>query len=314
VTFDFEARSSYNIRLRVTDRGGFFVERAFVITVTDINEPPAAITITNNRIRENLPAGTFVGTVSSTDVDNGDSVTIAIVSGPGGEDNSKFQLVGRDLFSTESFDFESKRLLSILFEATDSSGLSTRQILQIAVTNVNEVPSAVVLNPNAIPENATIGTTIGKFITTDIDGDNVFRYEFVSGTGSDDNSLFNILGDQLNTNATFDFDVKKLYTVRVRAIDLGGLSVEQQLFVNITNVNDPPTAIVISNSSVPENSPIGTVQTMAIPILIASSRVPAMQTTPCLPSLETTWSPETFSTLKAGIPIRYAFKRKMRED
>jgi subtilisin-like proprotein convertase family protein len=259
VTFDFEARSSYNIRLRVTDRGGFFVERAFVITVTDINEPPAAITITNNRIRENLPAGTFVGTVSSTDVDNGDSVTIAIVSGPGGEDNSKFQLVGRDLFSTESFDFESKRLLSILFEATDSSGLSTRQILQIAVTNVNEVPSAVVLNPNAIPENATIGTTIGKFITTDIDGDNVFRYEFVSGTGSDDNSLFNILGDQLNTNATFDFDVKKLYTVRVRAIDLGGLSVEQQLFVNITNVNDPPTAIVISNSSVPENSPIGTV-------------------------------------------------------
>ena len=259
VTFDFEARNTYNIRIRVTDRGGFFVERAFVINVTDINEPPAAITISNNRIRENLPAGTYVGTVSSTDVDNGDSVTIAIVNGPGGEDNSRFQLVGRDLFSTESFDFEGKRLLSILFEATDGSGLSTRQILQVAVTNVNEAPSSVALNPDSIPENASLGTTIGKLITTDIDGDNVFRYEFVTGAGSDDNSLFNILGDELKTNSSFDFDVKKLYTVRVRAIDLGGLSVEQQLFVNITNVNDPPTAIVLSNGSVPENSPIGTV-------------------------------------------------------
>jgi subtilisin-like proprotein convertase family protein len=259
VTFDFEARSSYNIRIRVTDRGGFFVERAFVINVTDVNEPPAAITISNNRIRENLPAGTFIGTVSSTDVDNGDSVTIAIVSGPGGEDNGNFQLVGRDLFSTASFDFETKRLLSVLFEATDGSGLSTRQILQIAVTNVNEAPTSVALTPDSIPESAIVGTTIGNLITTDIDGDNVFRYEFITGAGSDDNSLFTILGDQLKTNATFDFDAKNLYTVRVRAIDLGGLSVEQQLFVNITNVNDPPTDVKISNSSVPENSPIGTV-------------------------------------------------------
>ncbi|MFM7932434.1 MAG: cadherin repeat domain-containing protein, partial [Pirellula sp.] len=115
----------------------------------------------------------------------------------------------------------------------------------------------VALNPDSIPENASLGTTIGTLITTDIDGDNVFRYEFVTGAGSDDNSLFNILGDKLKTNASFDFDVKKLYTVRVRAIDLGGLSVEQQLFVNITNVNDPPTAILLSNASVPENSPIG---------------------------------------------------------
>ncbi|MEI6526071.1 MAG: cadherin domain-containing protein [Planctomycetota bacterium] len=258
VTFDFEARSTYNIRVRVTDRGGFFVEQPFTINVTDVNEPPASISISNNRIPENLPSGTFVGTVSSTDVDGGDSVSIAIVNGPGGEDNSKFQLVGRDLYSTDSFDFETKRLLSVLFQATDLSGLSTRQILQIAVLNVNEAPSSIALTPDSIPENASIGTTIGNLITTDIDGDNVFRYEFTTGSGSEDNGLFTIVGDQLKTNSRFDFDVKKLYTIRLRAIDLGGLSVEQQIFVNITNVNDPPTALRISNSTVPENSPIGT--------------------------------------------------------
>ena len=132
------------------------------------------MTISNNRILENLPAGTYIGTVSSTDID-GDSVQIAIVNGPGGEDNSKFQLIGLDLYSMESFDFESKRLLSLLFEATDTLGLATRQILQIAVLNTNEAPTSVALSPDSIPENATIGTAIGKLFTNDIDGDNVFR-------------------------------------------------------------------------------------------------------------------------------------------
>ena len=257
VTFDFEARSAYNLRVRATDRGGFFLEQPFIINVTDVNEPPAAITLSNNRIQENLPAGTYVGTVSSTDID-GDSVQIAIVNGPGGEDNSSFELIGRDLYSTESFDFESKRLLSVLFEATDTLGLSTRQILQVAVLNTNEAPNAVALSPDSIPENAALGTTIGKLITTDIDGDNVFRYEFATGAGSDDNGLFSLVGDQLRTASNYDFDVKNLYTIRVRTFDLGGLTVEQQLLVNITNVNDPPTAVVLSNSTVPENSPIGT--------------------------------------------------------
>ena len=257
VTFDFEARSAYNLRVRATDRGGFFLERPFIINVTDVNEPPASVTMSNNRIQENLPAGTYIGSVSSTDID-GDTIQIAIVNGPGGEDNSSFQLIGRDLYSTESFDFESKRLLSVLFEATDTLGLSTRQILQVAVLNTNEAPSAVALSPNSIPENAALGATIGKLITTDIDGDNVFRYEFATGAGSDDNGLFSLVGDQLRTASNYDFDVKNLYTIRVRTFDLGGLSVEQQLLVNITNVNDPPTAIVLSNSTVPENSPIGT--------------------------------------------------------
>ncbi|MFZ4471047.1 MAG: cadherin repeat domain-containing protein, partial [Pirellula sp.] len=257
VTFDFEARSAYNLRIRATDRGGFFLEQPFTINVTDVNEPPAAVTISNNRIQENLPAGTYIGTVSSTDID-GDSVQIAMVAGPGGEDNSSFQLIGRDLYSTESFDFESKRLLSVLFEATDMQGLATRQILQIAVLNTNESPSSVALSPNTIPENATLGATIGRLITTDIDGDNVFRYEFATGTGSDDNGLFTLVGDQLRTAANYDFDIKNVYTIRVRTFDLGGLSAEQPLFVNITNVNDPPTGVVLSNSTVPENSPTGT--------------------------------------------------------
>lgn len=258
VTFNFEARNTYNVRVRLVDRGGLALEQPFIINVTDVNEPPASVVISNSRIRENLPINTFIGTVSATDGDSGDSTVIRIVSGPGGEDNASFYLAGNDLYSNASFDYESKRLLSVLFEAQDSNGLISLQSIQIAVLNVNEAPSEILLNPNSVAENATLGTLIGDLSTIDIDQDNVFRYEFANGVGDTDNGQFSIVGTQLFTNGLYDFDVKKTYTTRLRSTDLGGLSVERNVVVNITNVNDSPTALTISNNTVDENSPIGT--------------------------------------------------------
>jgi hypothetical protein len=37
-SFDFETKSSYSVRIRTTDRGGLFSEKAYVIKVVDINE------------------------------------------------------------------------------------------------------------------------------------------------------------------------------------------------------------------------------------------------------------------------------------
>ena len=38
--FDFETKSSYTIRVRSTQGGGVFLEKAFTIAVTDVAEPP----------------------------------------------------------------------------------------------------------------------------------------------------------------------------------------------------------------------------------------------------------------------------------
>lgn len=38
--FDYEAKSSYNIRVRSTTQSGEFLEKAFVISITDVNEAP----------------------------------------------------------------------------------------------------------------------------------------------------------------------------------------------------------------------------------------------------------------------------------
>jgi hypothetical protein len=40
VSFDYEAKSSYSIRVRSTDAGGQFIEQVFTVSVTNVNEPP----------------------------------------------------------------------------------------------------------------------------------------------------------------------------------------------------------------------------------------------------------------------------------
>ena len=258
VTFDFEARSQYLLRVRATDRAGLFTEQPFVITVTDVNEAPISISITADRVLENMPVDTFVGDLSALDVDAGDSYTLSLVPGIGGDDNAKFTLVGNSLSTADVFDFEAQNTQKIRVRATDSQGLNFESTLVISVLNVNESPTDISVTPDTVPESQPIGTTVGKLTTKDLDNDNVFRYEFANGAGADDNALFSIVGDELRTLAVFDYDVKRDYSVRIRTTDLGGLSVERAVAVHVSNINDPPTNIALSNPSVAENSPLGT--------------------------------------------------------
>lgn len=48
--FNAEAKSAYNIRIRATTQAGEFLEKAFVITVTNVNEAPTLDVITNRAL------------------------------------------------------------------------------------------------------------------------------------------------------------------------------------------------------------------------------------------------------------------------
>ena len=60
----------------------------------------------------------------------------------------------------------------------------------------------------------------------------------VTGTGSTDNALFTISGNQLQSNGIFDFETKNSYSIRVKTTDQGGLSYEKELTIGITNVDE----------------------------------------------------------------------------
>jgi mRNA-degrading endonuclease HigB of HigAB toxin-antitoxin module len=261
VELDFETKDTYLIRVQSTDSGGLSVEQALVVTVTDVNEAPTAVSLSPDSVPENVEIGAVVGVLATEDPDAGDTHTYSLVSGDGDDDNAAFIIDGDQLRTAVELDFETKDTYLIRVLSTDSGGLSVEQALLVTVTDVNEAPTAVSLSPDSVPENVEIGTVVGVLATEDPDEGDTHTYSLVNGDGDDDNAAFIIDGDQLRTAVELDFETQDTYSVRVMSTDSGGLSVEQALVVTVTvtDVNEAPTAVSLSPDSVPENVEIGTV-------------------------------------------------------
>jgi ELWxxDGT repeat protein len=75
--------------------------------------------------------------------------------------------------------------------------------------------SELKITNNSVREHLPPGTTVGRISPLDDPG--IFIYELVPGVGDADNELFQIAGDQLRTAATFDYNTRNVYTVRVSA-------------------------------------------------------------------------------------------------
>jgi VCBS repeat-containing protein len=262
-SFDFETRSSYSICVRVTDSGGVIFDKQFTVQVTDVNEPPTDLQLSNASVAENRPAGTVFGTLSSTDQDvPAQTFTYALVSGTGSADNASFTITGNQLNTAAGFDFETKSSYSIRIRTTDSGTpqLSFEKTFTISVTNVNEAPTDISLTPATVAEQRPVGTAVGTLTATDPDAGDTATFSLVSTVACPgaDNGSFTISGSTLKTNATFDLATKGSYTICVRATDRSSLTFNEPFTVAVTKHNVPPTDIALSGSSFPENQPAGT--------------------------------------------------------
>jgi autotransporter-associated beta strand protein len=246
---DFETRSQYSVRIRSTDADGLFTEDAFTITLTNVNDAPTDVTLSSSSVAENQPAGTAIGTLTSSDPDAGDTFSYTLVSGEGSTDNASFQFVGNELQATATFNAEAKSSYSVRIRTADQGGLSTEKAFTITVTNVNEGPSDVALSAATVAENAAVGTVVGSLSTTDVDTSDTFTYTLVSGDGDTDNVSFEIVGDALKTLASFDYEVKSSCTVRIRSTDASGLSTEKAFTITVTDVNEAPTAVALTGTT-----------------------------------------------------------------
>ena len=104
----------------------------------DVNSPPTDLELDNTTLDENATPNSIVGQFSTTDPDNGDVFTYALVSGTGDTDNSAFTISGNQLQINTTPDFESQSSYSILVETTDESGASYQEQLTININDVNE--------------------------------------------------------------------------------------------------------------------------------------------------------------------------------
>jgi hypothetical protein len=248
-------KSSYSIRVQTTDNSKQSFEKVFTIQVNNL--APTDIGLSKTNVDENVPANTVVGTFSTTDPTQGDTFTYSLVgTSTTNPDNSFFTIVnGNQLQITAVPNFGTKPSYSIKVRTTDKSGSTFDKVLTITVNNL--APTDIGLSKTNVDENIPANTVVGTFSTVDLTQGDTFKYALVSGTGSDDNSSFMIVNNQLQITTIPNSGVKPSYSIRVKTTDKSGASFEKVFTITVNNL--APTDIGLSKTNVDENVPANTV-------------------------------------------------------
>ena len=241
---DFETNPSFSLTVEVTDNGTPNLTGSDTVTVdlTNVNEVPTDLALSNASVAENAAIGTAVGNLSATDPDAGDSHTFTLVSGTGDTDNSKFEIDNGALETKEIFDFETQGPFSIRVQAVDAGNLQYEEVLSISVTNVNEAPT-IAGTAISLPENSANGTAVGTPSVTDPDAGQSHTWSITGGnTGGAfaiDPSTGAITVNDVND---VDFETNPTFGLSVRAEDSGSpaLSDTETVTIDLTDVNDRP--------------------------------------------------------------------------
>ena len=142
---DFETKPSYEVIVRTTDAGSLFFEQTLTITVTNANEPPTAINISNSAIDEliDTTSGYSIGVLAGIDPDAGDTLSYSVV---GGADQANFIIGGAGsdelIISDGILDYETKSSYEVIVRVTDSGNFTFDQIFTITINDVNDPPIA----------------------------------------------------------------------------------------------------------------------------------------------------------------------------
>ncbi len=260
VVLNFEAKSSYSTTVTVSDTSlGSSLTTNFTLNLTDVNEGDLGLLTDsdtdNNLVDENSPIGTTVGvTALAVDPDGTDTVTYELAGGEG-----KFAIDPNTGVVTVAgaLDFETESSYIVAILATSSDGTQTADSFIIDVANVIEPPE-LKLSRTTINERNMKKAVVGNFSVNDVDNSSL-TYTLVKGTGGIDNKSFLIVGNQLQAKRIFNFEKKSVYSIRVLVTGPGGLSQVKNFTINVTNVNERPTSITLSNLAVQQQQPVGTV-------------------------------------------------------
>jgi len=255
-SFDYLIKKQYSIRVRVYDHALAHVERPMTILIKNLPDAATDMALSANKIYQALPAGTFIGKLTSTD-DIVSTYTYGF-SNTGPNDNASFKISNDSLMSNAVFDYETKNQFHVLLSTTNSSGLAFSKAFTILVRDTLDFPTGIKISDSSIFDHKPVHSLVGLLSSIDKDTTEIFTYALVAGVGDTNNVSFSIKGDSLFAQASFDWLVKKHYTIRVRTTDAQLAQYERPLTILVKNSPDPPTAMALSNNRIYQHMPGGT--------------------------------------------------------
>ncbi|XP_046847649.1 uncharacterized protein LOC124441247 isoform X2 [Xenia sp. Carnegie-2017] len=249
-----------------------FTTKIFNITVLNINDPPYDIKLSNNEVFENVKIGSVVSNLTARDDDLGQKPTANLNWELVDSDMGYFKLLGHQIIVAKSLDHEAKNVYRIKVKCTDSGNppkTSSIQSLFIVVRDSNHSPKYVNLTSNQVPENSDLGSIVGYFVAIDDDNDTLrfelkesdvmvctkFALQGVKINHRLQNSKsVKIFSTPLVVNGSFDYEEENEYIVWLTVTDPGGVT-RKNFRIEVTDVNEAPTDILITENIAAENSP-----------------------------------------------------------
>lgn len=130
-------------------------KQSFKVTVNKVNYPPDDLFLSNTIVKEKQDIGSFVGTLSTVDLDPEDTHNYALVPGEGSDDNASFVLDGTNILTNEVFDWLTKKSYTLRIKTSDGE-FSLEKSFGITIEKVIEgIKFANAITPNDDGENDT---------------------------------------------------------------------------------------------------------------------------------------------------------------
>jgi len=231
-TPDSDQIGTYQVTFTVSDGQAQDFE-TIDIMVTNINQPPALLTIGDKSVDED---GTLSFTVNASDPDGG-AITYSAQPLPMGA------AFGNQTFSWTP-DYEQAGVYQITFTASDGAAEDSETIT-ITVINTNRPPVLLAIGGKSVGENGSLGFAISA---SDPDGDAITYSAQLLPTGA-------AFGNQ-----TFswmpDYEQAGAYQVTFTASD-GVAEDSETITITVTNTNRAPVLLAIGDKSVGENGSLG---------------------------------------------------------
>ena len=190
VVLDHEMRAAYSVRVQASE-GTAAVQKAFTITVSNVNEYDPVVEPQTLSVLERAVYGTPVGVLAAHDGDTSQSLSFAILAGNEGGAFAIPPGTGEIVVvDGDQLDFESQRTYTLTVSATDSgqpprSGSGT---VIIQLEDLNEAPIFL-----AVRERVE-GEWVGELPVLDPDGDPALSFDI----RNDDR--FQVVDSQLKLN------------------------------------------------------------------------------------------------------------------
>ncbi|MCB8981162.1 MAG: cadherin domain-containing protein [Ardenticatenaceae bacterium] len=254
---DLETNPTFTLTVEVKDSGNLTDSAQVTINLLNVNEAPVVDPAGSFNIAENTVTGTAVTTITATDVDASDVITFSITAGNTanafaiGASSGEITVADGSLLD---YDIPPTSY-TLTIKAEDIAGAFDTEDVVINLTNVNEPPVISPSGPFNVSENTMTGTPVTTVSATDVDASDVITFSITAGNTANAFTLGASTGVlSIADGSLLDYDTPPTsYTLTIKAEDIAGAFDTEDVVINLTNINEPPS-ISETTLSVVENS------------------------------------------------------------